>query len=100
LPSLGWKKDEHGIDKESIGKPSKGSNDSESRTESMDINHILGGKRAEDILKERQALDRVEEKKKAKVDAKKLAAIKEQESEMLSQDSMISKPLDELIGGK
>ena len=99
LPALGWKKDELGVDRVSVGQASAGSG-SVSRTESMAIDNIMGGKRADDVLREKREQERLEERKQEKLQASKLAAVQEQASEMLSQDSRISKPPEEVFGAK
>ena len=74
LPALGWKKDEIGVDRVSVGQASAGSG-SVSRTESMAIDNIMGGKRADDILREKREQERLEEKKQEKLKASKLQPV-------------------------
>jgi hypothetical protein len=93
LPALGWKKDElGGVERVSAGQASAGSG-SVSRTESMAIDNIMGGKRADDVHREQQKQQRGEERKR-ELHAKQLQAVPEHASDALSQDSRISKPLD------
>ena len=100
MPALGWKKDElGGIERASAGQASAGSG-SASRTESMAIDNNLGGKRADDVHREKQKQQHVEERKREQLQASKLAAVQEQASDALSQDSRISKPLEEVVGTK
>ena len=100
LPALGWKKDDLlGADRASTDHVSAGSG-SASRTESMAIDNIMGGKRPEDVARERRDQERLEDKQREKLQAKKLGAIAEQASDALSQDSRVSKPLEEVVGTK
>jgi len=100
LPALGWKKDElGGIERVSADNKSAGSG-SVSRTESMAIDNIMGGKRADDVHREQQKQDRNDERKREQLQASKLAAVQEHASDALSQDSRISKPLEEVVGTK
>ena len=99
LPALGWKKDElGGVERVSAGQASAGSG-SVSRTESMAIDNIMGGKRADDVHREQQQQERAEDRKRDE-HANKLAAVQEHASDALSQDSHTSKPLEEVVGTK
>ena len=62
LPALGWKKDDLlGVDRASVSQASAGSV-SASRTESMAIDNIMGGKRPDDVARERREQERQEER--------------------------------------
>lgn len=66
----------------------------------MAIDNIMGGKRADDVHREQQKQDRNDERKREQLQASKLAAVQEHASDALSQDSRISKPLEEVVGTK
>lgn len=73
---------------------------SESKTESMFIDNILDGKKLGDVLREREEEERLLEKRMAKNKPTELQEVHEQSFEGLSQDSRVSRAIDDLVETK
>lgn len=99
LPSLKWSRDT--IAQEVASQKSGSRSASESRTESMQIDDMLAGKRPVDVAKEKEAGERERAKRTAALQAAKLAPVAEQEFDGVSQaDSRASLPLDAMIAAR
>jgi len=67
----------------------------------MIIDHILEGKRPGEVAKEKEEAKRKEEKRKEALKAQLKPVQEDARSEAgLSQDSRVSKPIEDLVGAK
>lgn len=92
---MGWQKD-NVVAIEAKSTKEDGASVSISKTESMDISQIMQGKQIGDVMREREEQQRKLEKLKQK--NQKLNEVSEQSFDLYSQDSRISKPIEQVVG--
>jgi len=98
LPSLKWSRDTAMKDLATSQRTRSEKSGSESQTESMQIDDVLAGKRPVDVAKEKEQGARELEKRKARQQQARLAAVPEKEFDAASHDdSRMSMPLDDLV---
>lgn len=95
LPPMGWQRD-NVVAVETKSTKEDGASVSVSKTESMDISQIMQGKQIGDVMREREEQQRkIEKMKQAN---KKLDQVSEKSFDLYSQDSRISKPIEQVVG--
>jgi Ca2+-binding EF-hand superfamily protein len=100
LPALTWKRDDARALEQASRGSGKPSASSTSKTESLAIDHILDGRRPHEIMRETEGKERQPAKQLDKTQGGKLEPVAESRSEVMSQDSRVSKPIEDVVGAK
>lgn len=99
LPPLAWTRDHEEVPAQRSQRSQEEESDAASRAESMAIDHVLAGMRAGDVARERLEEKRLGAEPQGKAAAGKLDPVLEG-FDLESQDSRISKPIEEVVEAK